>query len=390
MRIGLICRSADNSVSRPLLRLAEDIAVQNGECFIFAGEGGRLPSGKPQPFFSFLTAVNGRIRPVKVAVQKLPAVQVFTVAAEDELAFAAAVAATCRRLLLAKKRIDWLHCFAAGDVTAAVLCRKYLRIPFVFSVNSVTGCRQPKKDLASLGISFNDSLTFGEYVFLEQLGASGAEYVCDETGDARYWRLFFAAYGSKYVEGRPWADTAFWSERQNKTRRQRKEELQASLGTNKPVVVACQRVPSPELAELHKDCCFLKDDGSPQKRRAVYQAADFYLAGEEESPWRLPGIMAAGCIPLAAAKSPAGRFLQRLSGSGIACFFAEENLYDALLQAKKELLTRPEKAAVRRQRAVMLVQKECSPAAAAECYSLIYQGFAPVRLPFVTDSQTPD
>ena len=145
---GQFCKQAP-------LRLAEDISVQNGECFILSGRG-RLPS-ESHSLFLFLTAVNGRIRPVKVAVQKLPAVQVFTVAAEDEFAFAAAVAATCRRLLLAKKRIDWLHCFAAGDVTAAVLCRKYLRIPFVFSVNSVTGCRQPKKDLASLGISFNHS-----------------------------------------------------------------------------------------------------------------------------------------------------------------------------------------------------------------------------------------
>ena len=160
MRIGLICRSADNSVSRPLLRLAEDIAVQNGECFIFAGEGGRLPSGKPQPFFSFLTAVNGRIRPVKVAVQKLPAVQVFTVAAEDELAFAAAVAATCRRLLLAKKRIDWLHCFAAGDVTAAVPAGSICAFLLFFSKQCYR-LQAAEKGSRLPGISFNDSLTFG-------------------------------------------------------------------------------------------------------------------------------------------------------------------------------------------------------------------------------------
>ena len=54
MRIGLICRSADNFASRPLLRLAEDISVQNGECFIFVGEGGRLPSESHSLFSLFL------------------------------------------------------------------------------------------------------------------------------------------------------------------------------------------------------------------------------------------------------------------------------------------------------------------------------------------------
>ena len=112
--------------------------------------------------------------------------------------------------------------------------------------------------------------------------------VCDETGDARllaavFCRLWQQICGGQAVGG---YRLLVGASKQNTPAEKRRTAGVAWL--NKPVVVALSKVPPPELAELHKDCCFLKDDGSPQKRRAVYQAADFYLAGEEESPGGCP------------------------------------------------------------------------------------------------------
>ena len=92
----------------------------------------------------------------------------------------------------------------------------------------------------------------------------------------------FCRFDSKYVEGRPGGYRLLVGA-SKQTRRQRKEELQASLGTNKPVVVACQ-LPSPELAELIKIVVSLRMTARRKSAALFTRRQIFTWPGKKKAP----------------------------------------------------------------------------------------------------------
>ncbi len=307
----------------------------------------------------------------------------------NQSVFAAACTALIGLLLDKGIKPDWLHIHHAAVLPAALLIKKYYKIPYVYSVHSLDGKKVPVSDLTSLGITLpQECATLGGMVFGEQLAALQAEsIVAEDTGLlAREWNNFFCAFDGKVITGVPAVDTNFWGETDKTPRFTRREVLLAGLGRGeKPVVVLGEDADEwglpPDFAVVHPAA-------ELSARRDQLQAADFYLlTGECANPAGLLAAMAAGCVPVAV-ESIFARIVVRSEDEWPGrengyLYESSETAADALARAAADLLKRPDWLASLRQRGRDLVKEHYSLQAVAMFYYKVYQGKAAVKLPFI-------
>ncbi|HHX73767.1 MAG TPA: hypothetical protein GX699_02535 [Firmicutes bacterium] len=386
MRIALVAPGEKNEdLRQEFFRLAGEIAGAGTECLLFT-EGGEEKGA--EKYAAFFVQVKQQLVPVTAFVRtQTDGLKIFFVSAGHAVPFAAAVAATIGKLAAEGCRPDLLHLFSAADAVTALLCRQYLRLPYIYSVRRLQEIKQSKADFTGLGIPLpRECPVAGDYLYTEQLAAASARYLVDETGDARLWKEFFCNFPGRYVEGKPYTDTVFWAQQGalGEARRQKKAEL---FGACAAAVVAAQERSGP-LPRAEGVVC-VPEPASLAERRELFAAADFYLVTQEcKDLHRLAQAMAAGCLPLVPAGSAAAGLL--LAGGGEAGQFwfsyRQEDWPEVLAMSAARLHLGREQLQAARQKARSFAASNFSYAAAAALYVQIYRGSAPVRLPFVTEN----
>ncbi|NLN06283.1 MAG: hypothetical protein GX167_01520 [Firmicutes bacterium] len=386
MRIALMVpRTRSETTRLAFFRLAGELAGAGAECLLFT-EGGK--EGGAEKYATFYVAWARQLVPVTVFLCKqTDKLQIFFVSAGQAVPYAAAVAATIGKLIAAGCRPDLLHIFSATDAVTALLCRQYLRLPYVYSVRRLQETKQSKVDFTGLGIQLPPACpAAGEYLYTEQLAAACACYLVDETGDVRLWKEFFCNFPGRYVEGRPYTDTLFWAEQASlgEARCRKKEEL---FGTGSLAVVVT--VKKSELPPWVESIACMPEPASPAERRKLFAAADFYLVTQDcKGLQRLAQAMAAGCLPLVPAGSAAECLLLAGGGEGEQFWlsYRQDDWPGVLRMAAARLQLSPRQVLVARQKAQNFADRHFSHAAAAALYLQVYRGDAPVRLPFVTEN----
>ncbi|NLM45197.1 MAG: glycosyltransferase family 4 protein [Firmicutes bacterium] len=389
MRIALVAPRTESGEERQaFFRLAGELAGAGAECLLFAGGGDEKGTEKYAAFHAVLAR---QLVPVTVFLRKeTDKLRIFFVSSRQSVPYAAAVAATIGKLAAAGCRPDLLHLFSAADAVTALLCRQYLRLPYIYSIRRLRETKQSRADFAGLGIQLPPGCpAAGEYLYTEQLAAACARYLVDETGDVRWWKEFFCSFSGQYVAGKPYADTRFWSEQASlgEARRRKKAEL---LGTENGVVVAAAG--RSELPPRTEGVVCLPEPASLAERRELFATADFYLMTHEcKDMQRLAQAMAAGCLPLVPAGGAAECLLLAGGGEGEQFWlsFRQEDWPEVLAMAAARLHLGPRQMLAARQKAQNYACRHFSYTAAAALYLSIYRESAPVRLPFVTEDPGP-
>lgn len=348
---------------------------------------------RPTHFASFFVVVGGQLQPVVVTEQHRETVRIFSIAATETVPFAATVAGIMGKLLAREEKIDLLHLTNAEDVCATLLCQQYYRTPFVYSVRERVEIKQVKHEFTGLHLHFPaEQFIVGDFVLNQQLAASKASYLLDETGDSRLWNSFFCTYAGKYVESIPSINTSYWATQAAEgSRLMRKQEFLQEQGCAHKIVVACEQKRYLS-AELEPDFLLIAMGNlTREERRKLLQCADYYVA-EEGPPDKLLAAMAAGSIPIAPRKGFATQLihdeaLQATQSTGY--LYQEEDWVATLQRAKVDMETRPEWQQALRQRATMRIRDHYSMQAVTPLYDRVYRGFAPVRLPFITEGEQP-
>jgi len=378
--------SFDNEAS--LRELAQELTAFGHHCFLFLADKHLQAKDKTIRFASFHVSAGGKLFPVQVQKAEQDQVSLFVLPGEDAVVFAAAVAVILQKLAEKGIRLDVMHLFTAKDLCTALVCRQYYNLPFIYSVRSFVDLKQKKDDFLCLGLKLPpDSFLSGEYLYTEQLAAASAQYVVDETAEAKLWPVFFSALAGRYVAGKPYVQAKFWAKAKEQTRLEYKKELLQRESPREMVVITAKKEPVVLSATPDRQIVIIPEAKTLEERQQQYRAADFYWPDDKTSGQQLLTAMAAGCLPLIPDKGPLAVFMRSEERLKKAClFYAQGEWETAFLVAQKEFREKPKSLLFKRQQLVQAVHELYSLKAAAALYDKIYRGFAPVHLPFLLEN----
>lgn len=397
MNIGIVFRSLyQEYVESEPLQMAEYVAGLSGQAFLFTADTRLIQNVLLVPYAKFQIVLGERIMQIEVSQGHVGLLRVLFISDARPQQFAGALAATIGRLITEEVKFDLLHIFNAEESISALLIKQYFRIPYIYSVGRLTHLKRPWRELQTLGLPLpNQCVLLGEYYFPEQVCAAEAAYVIDECAGAfpHSWNGFYAAYAGKVVMGHPAVDTAFWQPATHCqfSRAERKRELLASQNLKCEILITGDYQPERLQNILPGNSVYLPLNSDVSQQRKLLQAADFYLYNEENSDIkRLLGAMAAGCITIFRNSGYAKQVLcslrdcaQEVTGYSYAA--DQEALADVLETAIREHRERPKRQQDIRLHASQLIHHQYSLPEATQFYRRIYDGFAPVKLPFLME-----
>jgi glycosyltransferase involved in cell wall biosynthesis len=384
--------------------LAGSLAALTGQVLLLVPDTALLPQEVRQhltPYARFHVRTGDRLLPVEIERWQSKHVSWFVIGSGDTVSqqplssscFAAACSALIG-LVINKEGLkpDWLHIHHWSALPVALLVKKYFRIPYIYSVHSLSFQKTPVKELDGLGIlSDREYPLLGEMFFSEHVSGMEAEYVvCEDIGlMAKEWNTFFCAFDGKIIAGLPVVDTDFWGDTGNLPRSARRNGLLAAYGGAENGVTVMVGDSEAISSLLPPGFIAVICAAEPLKKRQQLQAADFYLlTGECTSPRELLAAMAAGCIPVTAES----RFAREVvyseeewprHANGYLYNNKKETVTEVLARAAADLRERPEWAATLRQRGIELVKELYGLQSASVFYHKIYCGMADIKLPFV-------
>ena len=393
--IALVYRSQNDPFEAALAcTLAQAVAEKTGSALLFTDKLPRLKGVFSVPLTTFHLCIGDTIRPVDVYQAEKNSVRIFIIDYAQPVVFAAALTATVATLVNeAGQKPRYLHLFGAEDVFAALLCKRYFHIPFVYSHRQYKEIKLPKRDLQILGLSLPQySPGFGEIFYPEQLAGLEASYVINEYGGIlpHDWNCLLASFTGKLIQGKPVVDTAYW-EGISLHRTERKQALMVSRNQAGNILVVYDVTITINEETVPPEVVMIPLDKDNVKQKEQLLAADFYLFDSEAGlPKQLLFALAAGCIPVAAQSGFVSHVLTAVEdapGSAAGYLFRRgETWQNALAAATRDFREKAEWQASLQERNKSWVAKQFGLGQAADLYCRVYDGMGPVRLPFVAAS----
>lgn len=397
VNIGMVFRRLyQEYVESEPLQMAEYVADLSGQAFLFTADNRLIQSVHLMPYETFQIALGERIVQIEVSQSQVNQVRIFFISDARPQQFAGALAATIGKLMTEEIKLDLLHIFNTDELFSALLSKQYFRIPYIYSVGRLTHNKRPRRELQALGLPLPHQCSLlGEYFFPEQVCATEAAYIIDECAGTfpHCWSEFYAAYPGKVVRGRPAVDIAFWEPTTHceLSRRERKRVLLASQSVGSEILITGDLPLEFLQGLLPRNSVYLPLGSQPSLQRKLLQGADYYLFDQEIGETKLLlGAMAAGCIAVARNEGYVQQviFTERDCPEGVTGYSYDadqEALAGVLEVAVWESKERPNWQQDIRVRASQLIHyQHCLPQA-ARLYQCIYEGFAPVKLPFLME-----